>query len=180
MHAANLDVLFRGDEVQIASFQVFRKHELNAPAGEAGALATEAANAYREPFRRADSFELHEAAVGAALFFDVAERGDAPILEDEHFVAGLIDIAQQVRRDEKADAALLANLLDERDHSLPREWIQPVRGLVKYQQPRAVRKCLGELDELLHAKRVGVDLAVADFAKANVEERFVRAFERLF
>ena len=47
----------------------------------------------------------------AALFFDVAERGDAALLEDQHFVAGLIDVAQQVRRDEQANAALLPNLL---------------------------------------------------------------------
>ena len=70
----------------------------------------------------AHGFQLDEAAVRAALFFDIAKRGDAPVLEDQHFVAGLIDIAQQMRRDEQPDAAFFANLLDESESCAGAPW----------------------------------------------------------
>ena len=87
-------------------------HELDASAGEAGALAAELAHLLSEALGGADGFELDEVAMRAALFFDVAEGRDAAVLQDQNFVAGLIDVAQQVRGDQQADAAFLANLLD--------------------------------------------------------------------
>ena len=42
-------------------------------------------------------FQLQEAPVGAPLFFQVAEGGDVAVLEDQHLVAALLHVAQQVR-----------------------------------------------------------------------------------
>ncbi len=50
--------------------------------------------------------------VGAAFLFDVAQGRNATTLQDEDFVAGLIDVSQQMRGDQQTDTAFLANLLD--------------------------------------------------------------------
>ena len=54
---------------------------------------------------------------------------------------------------------------------------RPLVGSSRYEQPRAVRQRLGQLDELFHAQRVSADLAIANFAEADVEQRFVRALQ---
>ena len=58
-------------------------------------------------------------------------------------------------------------------------WIEPVGRLVEEEDLRAVRESLGELGELLHAQRVGADVAVARLAQADIEEDFVRPLEGL-
>jgi hypothetical protein len=45
----------------------------------------------------AAGFEFQEFAIGAALLFQIAERGDVAVFEDQHLVAALFHVAQQVR-----------------------------------------------------------------------------------
>ena len=130
-------------------------------------------------FGRADRLELDEVPVRIALFFDIAQRGDASVLKDQNFVAGLIDIAQQVRRDQQADAAFFADLFDDLNHALAGHGIEPVRRLVKNEQLGTMRQRLRQLDKLLHAQGIGADLAVANFAQAHVEQSFMRALQGL-
>ena len=63
------------------------------------------------------------------------------------------------------------------NHALAGDGIEAVGGFVEDEQLGAVCQGLRELDELLHAQRVGADLAVADFAQADVEQCFVRALQ---
>ena len=53
--------------------------------------------------------------------------------------------------------------------------VHAVGGLVEKQQIGIVDERLRQLDPLLHAGRIGVDVAVARFAEAHVEEDLVRA-----
>jgi hypothetical protein len=52
-------------------------------------------------------------------------------------------------------------------------------GSSRMRSRRTVRQRLGQLDELLHAQRIGVDLAVAHLAQSYVEESLVGALQRL-
>src|SRR5579859_3125600 len=173
MHAANLHSLFRGNHVKISGLDMFRNYQLDAAAGKSCALAPKPTDTYRKFLGCAYRFKLHEAAVRAPLLFDIAESGDAPILENQHLIAYLIDVPQQVRGDEQLNAALFANLLDELNHALTGHGIEAIGRLIEHQQPRSVGKRLGQLDELFHAQRVAVHLAVSNLAEAYVEEGFM-------
>ena len=63
MHSANLDLLFRGNEIEIAGFDVLRKYELDVAAGEACALAAKPSDTYRELLSCTNCLEFHEATV---------------------------------------------------------------------------------------------------------------------
>ena len=124
-------------------------------------------------------FQFQEAAIGAALFFQIAERGHVAVLEDQHLVAALFHVAQQVRGEHQVQIAAVADLLNELDHARARGRIEPVGGLVEKQQLGSVRDGLRQLGGLLHAQRVSADGAVAHFAQSDIEERFVRPFQRM-
>ena len=79
-------------------------------------------------------FQFQEAAVGAALLLQVAEGGDVAVLEDQHLVAALFHVAQQVRGEDQVEVAAVADLLDQRDHAQARGRIEAVGGLVEKQQ----------------------------------------------
>ena len=70
------------------------------------------------------------------------------------------------------------DLAHQAEHPLARRGVEAVGRLVEEQQLRAVGDRLGELGELLHAERVGLELAVARLAEADVEQRLVRPLER--
>ena len=57
--------------------------------------------------------------------------------------------------------------------------IHAVGGFVEEQQIRIVHERLRQLDALLHAGRVGLDIPVARFIQANVVEHLVRALHRI-
>src|SRR4051812_38015161 len=80
VHTSNLNALFRGDDVEVTHGDIVRDNKLDAPAREAGTLAAQSANADGELLGSTHGFKFHEAAVGASLRLDVAERGDAPLL----------------------------------------------------------------------------------------------------
>ena len=141
-------------------------------------FATERADGCGELRRCIARFELNELAVGAPLGCEVAIGRDAPALQDQNFVAGLFDIAQQVRRQQNVRRARIAHLADQLQHAIARRRVEAIGGFIEKDQTRAVDDSLRELGELLHAERVGAELAIARFAQANVKQRLVRAFER--
>ena len=67
------------------------------------------------------------------------------------------------------------DVVDEVQHLLAALRVEAVRRLVEEQQVRVVHERLGELDALLHARRVGLDVAVARLAEAHVVEHLVGA-----
>ena len=121
--------------------------------------------------------DLQETAIGAALLLQVAERGDLAVLEDQHLVAALFHVAQQVRGKEQVQVAAVADLLNKLDHAHAGGRVEPVGGLVQKQQLGAVGDGLRQLGGLLHAQRIGAQRAVTHFAQADVEERFVGALQ---
>src|SRR6266702_3293061 len=127
IQAPDLNSTLRGNDIEIARFNVVRHHQLDAAAREARAFAAQFPGTHRELLGRTHRLQFDEVPVGAALFFNVAERGDATLFKNQHLVAGLIDIAQQVRRDEQLDASLLANLLYYLEHPLSSHRSEPVR-----------------------------------------------------
>ena len=54
---------------------------------------------------------------------------------------------------------------------------RPLVGSSRNSSLRAVHDGLRQLGQLLHAERIGAQVAVARLAQADVEERFVRALE---
>jgi hypothetical protein len=58
-----------------------------------------------------------------------------PFFEDQDFIAGLIDVAEQMRGDEQPDAAFFANFLDQLNHALAGDGIEAVGGLIEDEKP---------------------------------------------
>ncbi len=54
------------------------------------------------PLLLAARFHFEEAQIGAALLFQIAKRGDVAVLENQHLVAALFHVAQQVRGENQA------------------------------------------------------------------------------
>ena len=102
-----------------------------------------------------------------------------PSLRIEDLVAALLDVAQEVRREDDADVARVADLADQPEHARRAGGSRPFVGSSRNSSLRPVRDRLRELGELLHAERVGLERPVARLAEADVEERLVRALERL-
>src|SRR5271163_2788503 len=126
-------------------------HKLDAAAGKRRAFATKSPDAHREFLGRANRLKFHKAAIGSALCFDIAELGDASPLENQYFVAGLVNVSQQMRRDQQMDASFLTNLFDQLNHALTRNRVETVRRFVENEQLGTVCERLGQLDELLHS-----------------------------
>src|SRR5581483_4873471 len=174
VHTANLDSMFRRKLIKLAYFDVFRKHDLEASAGKAGAFATQAANGIDEAVLLID-LQLQKLAVGLALLFEVTKGGHTSILQNQNLIAAILNIAKQVRGDHDVDFAGVANFTDELQHALPRFRIEAVGRLIEKQQPGAMDQGLCELDRLLHAQRIRAHLAVPHLAQANVEKSFMGA-----
>ena len=176
--AANLHILFGSHFIQSANFEAVGKNQLDAPLHAGSSLAAQFLDLGEE--RSVDSsacFDFQETAIGAALFFEIAEGRDIAIFEDQHLVATLFHVAQQVRRQDQVQIAAVANLLNELDHASTGGRVEPVGGFIEEQKFRPVRDGLREFGGLLHAQRVGAEIAIANFAEADVEEGFVCAFE---
>ena len=84
-----------------------------------------------------------------------------------------------MRRENQVDALVVRQIPDECEHLVASPRVHAVGGLVEKQQIRIVHERLRELDALLHAGRIGFDVAVARFAQADIEEHLVRALHRI-
>ena len=90
-------------------------------------------------------------------------------------VAGVFDVRQQMRRQDEVDALVVAEIADELEHLVAPLGIHPVGRLVEKQQIGIVDERLRQLDALLHAGRVRLDIPVARFAEPDIEQHLVRA-----
>ena len=126
---------------------------------------------------------LHAQLVDAAARLlqrgDRAGGRDRPLVHDDDVVAGVLDVGQQVRRQDQVDALVVRQIADELEHLVAPLRVHAVGRLVEKQQVGIVHERLRELDALLHAGRVGFDVAVARLAEADVEEHLVRALHRV-
>ena len=106
-------------------------------------------------------------------------RRDLPLVHHDDVVAGVLDVGQQVRRQDQVDVLVVAEIADELEHLVAPLRIHAVGRLVEEQQIGIVHERLRQLDALLHAGRVGLDVAVARLAEADVVEHLVRALHRV-
>ncbi len=91
-------------------------------------------------------------------------------------VADLLDLPEQVARDQYRDAELSPDPRDQLEHACAAGRIKAVRRLVKQQQPGVTDQRLGQLHSLLHAGRVGTDLAIPLLVQTDVTKRVRRSF----
>jgi hypothetical protein len=132
-----------------------------------------------EPRQVALDAELVDAAGGSLQFVDRPLRRDLPLVHDDHVVAGVLDVGQQVRRQDQADVLVVPEIADELEHLVAAFRVHAVGRLVEEQQIGIVHQRLRQLDALLHARGVGVHVAVARLAEADVIEDLVRALHRV-
>ncbi len=95
-------------------------------------------------------------------------RGDEAAL-DEHAdaVADLLDLVQQVRRQQHRDALVGAQPLDEQQQLAHALGVDVHRRLVEDQDRRVLDQRVGEPEPLAHAPREAADLAVAVVGRAR-------------
>ena len=93
--------MFRGGAINLAQIDVVRQHNADASGAEAGAFTAQPAHRLKKAVALRD-FEFQKLEVGLALFFQIADRGDAAIFQDQDLVAAFFDVAQQVGRDQHA------------------------------------------------------------------------------
>ena len=86
---------------------------------------------------------------------------------------------QQVRRQDQVHALVVRDVADELEHLVAPFRIHAVGRLVEEQQIGIVHKRLRQLDALLHAGRVRLDVTVARLAETDVVQDFVRALHRV-
>ena len=102
-------------------------------------------------------------------------RSSASGVEDDDGVAGPLDVAHQVRRDDDADAELAADAPDQLEHVAAAHRVEPGGRLVEERQHRIVNERLGQLHPLLHPGRVGPHGPVALLEQPDVAEDVGRA-----
>ena len=123
--------------------------------------------------------QLEHAARRALQLLDRPLRRHLPLIHHDHVVARVFDIGQEVRRQDQVDVLVVAEIANQLEHLVAPLGIHAVGGLVEEQEIGIVHERLRELDALLHAGRVGLDVAVARLAEADVVEHFVRALHRV-
>ena len=110
---------------------------------------------------------------GAGLLRERVERRGAqepPGVDGDEVVADALDLAEQVAGHDDGDAELVAGAADEVEHLIAAGRVEPVRGLVEEQELRVVDERLGQLDALLHARRVAAHGPVALLEEADVAQ----------
>ena len=106
-------------------------------------------------------------------------RRHPSLVHHDDVVAGVFDVGQQVRGEDQVDALVVRQVADQLEHLVAPLRVHAVGRLVEKQQIGIVHQRLRQLDALLHAGRVGLDVPVARFAEADVEQHFVGALHRI-
>ncbi len=86
--------------------------------------------------------------------------GDPPGADDRHAVAELLDLCEQVAREQHGDA-LAGEPPDQCAHVAHARRVEPGRRLVEQQQPWIAKQRAGDPEPLPHAVRVTADLVAA-------------------
>src|ERR1035437_10346395 len=86
VHAPDLHALFSGNDVKIPRLDVAGNHQFDSSSGKADAFAAQSPDAHRKTLRGTHRLQFHEAAIGAALLFDVTKSGNASVFQDQHLI----------------------------------------------------------------------------------------------
>ena len=101
------------------------------------------------------------------------------LVHDDDVIAAVFDVRQEVRAENEVHALVVPEIANQLEHLLAALRVHAVGGLVEEQQVGIVDQRLRQLDSLLHAGRVRLDVAVARFAEAHVVEDLVGALNRV-
>ena len=102
-----------------------------------------------------------------------------PLFMITTWLAGALDVGEQVRGDDDVHAFLAGDVADELEHLLAAGGVHARGGLVEQQQPRVVHQRLGQLQPLLHAGGIGLHQAVARLLQPDVIQDVVGPFHGL-
>src|SRR3954447_408511 len=139
VEAADLDLPLGGDTIELADLHPFGQHELEALLAVDRHLAAEGFDGGGEGGLVAPPYlELEELAVRLALGFEVAVGGHPAVLEHQHLLAALLDVAQEMRGEYNVPLALVADVAHQLEHALAGRGVEAVGGLVEEDQPRTV------------------------------------------
>src|ERR1700722_13588916 len=75
--------------------------------------------------------QLEKPFVRAPLFIQIRVMSDSPLFQNQNLVAGVFNIAQQMRAQNNPHFLAIPNLADHANHALPRRRIQAIGGLIK-------------------------------------------------
>ena len=134
-----------------------------------------------QPGRQLGRLLVHLDEERAGLLRERAQRGrpQQPSRVDGHqVVAHALDLAEQVAGHDDGDAELRAGALDELEHLVPAGRVKAVGGLVEQEQAWVLDERLGQLDALLHARRVAAHGPVALLEQAHVPQHVGGALPR--
>ena len=143
--------MLRSGPIDLAQIDVIRQNNADASCAESGTFAAQTAHRFQETIALRD-FQLQELKIGLALFFQIAQSSDPPIFQDQHLIAAFFNVAQQVRRDEHADFACVANLAHQLQHANAGFGIETVCGLVEQYQLWSMCDGLRQLGQLLRSQ----------------------------
>jgi len=177
VQAAEFEVAFGGGAEDVLEGEVRREDHLPAAWGELGAGGAEGFKGGGEAFGIADCFHFNEALVGAAFGLEVGVVDNPAVVKNNDFLAGVLDIAEEVGAEDDVHAGVVAHLADHAEHAEAGWGIEAVGGFIEDDEFGAVDDGLGELGELFHAERVGAELTVAGFAEADIEEGLMSPLE---
>src|SRR5882724_8632460 len=90
--AAQLQAAVGGQLIDVAHFDILTEDHLDAPTIERGALASQLLCRVDKTILDSICFELEEAFVQAALFFEVGNVDDLALLQDHYFFTRLLDV----------------------------------------------------------------------------------------
>src|SRR5207302_10553814 len=115
IHPANLHAAVRRDFEHLPDFHAVRHNHLDAAVTENRALATKTLERGRKCGLGANCFQLQELAIGAPFLGEVTNGGDLPVPEDQHFIAGFLDVVKKMRGKQQADITGLPDFADKLD-----------------------------------------------------------------
>ena len=95
---------------------------------------------------------------------------EPPAVDRHEVVADLLDLAEEVARQDDRDPELGPGPPDEAEHLVATGRVQAVRRLVEEEEPRVVDDRLGQLDALAHPGGVAADRPVALLGEPHVAE----------
>src|SRR5687767_9013070 len=74
----------------------------------------------------ARDFKFDEATIGAALLFKIGVMHDAPVFENDHFIADFFDVAEQMGAENHVHAVVLLHCANQFQHADAGRWVEAV------------------------------------------------------
>src|SRR6185369_1034714 len=96
VESSNLNLVFASDFVQIAYLDTVLQNELEPPFARKRVLASKTGDGLHKRSAIAARLDLQKLEICFSLVLKVAIDDDAPLLDDQNFLAALFDVSQQM------------------------------------------------------------------------------------